>query len=182
MSDAEIGKVLRRGPDTWARAMQDHLAIKTATGPITGCQCGQLRLGQSYIEHLRAALPQKIALAAPAMGDESVAAAWTPRWRAGHRVAEHLYRDEIPVATMPAHVVAEIVTAMEERADLAARPAAWGPEPAASAQLRTDAAADWSDYRADYGWPSHITAAEAHRLFLAGWAAHRDGDTRGPLR
>lgn len=39
----------------------------------------------------------------------------------------------------------------------------------------------WSDYRADYGvGATELTAA--HKAFKAGWAAHRDGDTRGPLR
>lgn len=40
----------------------------------------------------------------------------------------------------------------------------------------------WSDYRADYDIPGGVDPATAHRLFKAGWAAHRDGDTRGPMR
>lgn len=40
----------------------------------------------------------------------------------------------------------------------------------------------WSDYRADYDVPEGVDWATAHQLFKAGWSAHRDGDTRGPIR
>ena len=47
---------------------------------------------------------------------------------------------------------------------------------------KVEAAADWSDFRANYGIPGGIDIATAHHLFVAGWVAYRDGDTRGPLR
>lgn len=47
---------------------------------------------------------------------------------------------------------------------------------------KLEAAADWSDFRAEYGIPAGVDIAVAHHLFVAGWSAHRDGDTRGVMR
>jgi hypothetical protein len=44
-----------------------------------------------------------------------------------------------------------------------------------------DAACAWSDYRKDYGVPADTMSA-AHKAFLAGWKAAREGDQSEPLR
>ena len=44
-----------------------------------------------------------------------------------------------------------------------------------------DCACAWSDYRKDYG-VSQVDLAVAHRAFLAGWKAAREGDQSGVLR
>lgn len=42
------------------------------------------------------------------------------------------------------------------------------------------AAADWSDYRKEYGVPEeHLSAA--HKAFLAGWKAGKYGEQAGVL-
>lgn len=52
-------------------------------------------------------------------------------------------------------------------------------EPGAAGDL--DAACAWSDYRRDYGVSAdNLTAA--HKAFLAGWKAAREGDQSGVLR
>lgn len=51
---------------------------------------------------------------------------------------------------------------------------------AASAEAEA-VAADWSDYRRDYGVPTeHMEAA--HKAFRAGWKAGRHGEQSGVLR
>lgn len=46
---------------------------------------------------------------------------------------------------------------------------------------QVDAACAWSDYRKDYGVSTeHLSAA--HKAFLAGWKAAREGDQAGALR
>lgn len=44
-----------------------------------------------------------------------------------------------------------------------------------------EAAADWTDYRRDYGVPQEHLGA-AHRAFLAGWRAGRHGEQSGVQR
>lgn len=44
-----------------------------------------------------------------------------------------------------------------------------------------DIACAWSDYRSDYGvLPDHMSSA--HKAFLAGWKAAREGDQSSVLR
>lgn len=46
---------------------------------------------------------------------------------------------------------------------------------------QVDLACAWSDYRKDYGVSAdHLPAA--HKAFLAGWMAAREGDQSGTLR
>lgn len=44
-----------------------------------------------------------------------------------------------------------------------------------------EAAACWSDYRRDYG-VSEADLVMAHRAFLAGWKAAREGEQSGVMR
>ncbi len=50
--------------------------------------------------------------------------------------------------------------------------------------LPTDLACAWSDFRADYGFPSTLTNGQAYRLFKAGWDAANSNydDDRGVQR
>lgn len=55
------------------------------------------------------------------------------------------------------------------------------PEEQERTQEQDDIACAWADYRKDYGVSAeHMTAA--HKAFVAGWKAAREGDQSGPLR
>jgi hypothetical protein len=60
------------------------------------------------------------------------------------------------------------------------RPPVIEPEPVRDPE-RGEMACAWADYRKDYGVPTEHMAA-AHKAFLAGWVAARQGDQSGALR
>lgn len=59
------------------------------------------------------------------------------------------------------------------------------PEPAETDQQRAERVMAWAEYRNTYQLPS-ATLGIAHAAFMAGWEAHRDGNTtahqQGPQR
>ena len=56
-----------------------------------------------------------------------------------------------------------------------------GGAPAPVAPDAVDRQCAWADYRKDYGVGESEMAA-AHKAFMAGWKAAREGDQSGPLR